>query len=635
MQKAIVYLLITALLASATINAQSYDVSLIPESLKKNADVVIRVYDTEVEIKSTSKVKVTTKKAVTVLNQNGQRYAAYIKEYSKFTSIDNLDGTLYDATGKKIKSVKKKEFSDWSDNDQSLMSDSRYKTYRFSYPQYPYTVEYEDVVVTDYTFFLPEWQPIMRDKIAVQQSRFIVNTNPDYVLRYKEFNLPDAVKKTNTTKQNVYEWAINNMPAVEYEEMQPAWDVVLPIVLLAPTKFELDNYNGDMTTWKGFGSFMNQLYQGRDKLPENIKQEIQQLTANTNDVKEKIKQVYEYLQKNTRYISVQLGVGGWQPYDAAYVAQKKYGDCKALSNYAVSLLKEAGVKAHPVIIKSEPGEPGLYEDFPAAYFNHVVVCVPGVNDTTWLECTSNTLGAGYMGISTSNKKAVMLTDEGGMVVSTPHYGMNDNLQIRKIEALVTAEGNVQIECNTQYTGIQQDNVHGLMHGANKEEQTKYLNNAIGLPTYDVLSHTYAEQKGRQPTVNERLKLNAHNYASITGKRLFITPNLLTKSGRKLSAEAQRKYDIDISLSFRDIDTVQLTLPQGYVVETMPKTINLQEKWGKYSVTYTYNKGILTMYRLEERIAGIYPPADYKAFAKYMEEIYKADRARMVLVKNNE
>jgi len=76
-------------------------------------------------------------------------------------------------------------------------------------------------------------------------------------------------------------------------------------------------------------------------LPDNIKKEVHELTDNLKDVRQKVYVLYDFLQKNTHYINVSLGIGGWQPFPADYVAIKRYGDCKALSNYMVALLKEA------------------------------------------------------------------------------------------------------------------------------------------------------------------------------------------------------------------------------------------------------------------------------------------------------
>jgi transglutaminase-like putative cysteine protease len=112
-------------------------------------------------------------------------------------------------------------------------------------------------------------------------------------------------------------------------------------VLFAPAAFEIQGYKGEMNSWQEFGKFQYILNSKRDELPANIIQQVNELTAGASDNAEKVKLLYAFLQKNTRYISVQLGLGGWQPIEASRVAQTGYGDCKALTNYMHSLLKRS------------------------------------------------------------------------------------------------------------------------------------------------------------------------------------------------------------------------------------------------------------------------------------------------------
>jgi hypothetical protein len=625
--------ILMAIVLPLSIHAQSYDVSLIPDSLKENANVIKRFEEIKVSIKSPSRAVVNRKYVLTIMNEEGQRYAFYSNSYSKLFSLQSIDGTLYDAAGKELKSVKKKDIMDVSyDDDMSLMTDNRLKRHIFYYSTFPYTIQYEDEMEYEGTFFLPDWSPVPNEKFAVQSSVFTVNVPEGYNLRYKFFNLPAPVV-TDANKMITYQWSLKNMKGFRQEVLQPGWDEVTPTVYLAPTEFEFGGYKGNMSSWSELGKYLNSLYTGRDQLPEKIKADIHALTDGVADTKEKIRLVYEYMQKNTRYISIQLGIGGWQPFEASFVATKGYGDCKALSNYTVSMLKEAGVKANPVVIQSGKGERGLWEDFPAPYFNHVVMCVPGDKDTTWLECTNQTISAGYMGSHTGNRKALMLAQDGGYVVSTPRYGAQTNLQLRKVNATIDAEGNLQAEVNTHFTGEQQELQHSLIHEATKEQREKYLNRVISLPTYKVVTSEYKETKDLVPVVDETLNLAAPNYATITGKRLFVVPNLFNKNGDKLSLDNPRKFDIQFDYAYRDVDTVLLKVPAGYQPEAMSKDVQLKSKFGNYQVSTKFHDNQLEMIRVYEQNDGRFPSSDYPALVKFFEDIYKADRSRVVLVKS--
>lgn len=622
------FLLLSGLFFVSAANAQNYSTSLIPDSLKENADAVKRFEELRVIIRSPSKAIIKHKYAITILNEAGERFAIYQNAYNKLRSLYDISGTLYDANGKELKSVKKKDLGDFAYNDEiSLMSDDRVKQHSFYYKNYPFTIEYEDEQEYDGIFFLPPWQPVEGEKFAVQHSSYVVEFPQDYTVRYKQFNYNGQPASAG----GKYTWTLTNRKGITPEPFSPSFSEITTSVYMAPSEFELGKYKGNMSTWQSLGKFIASLNEGRDVLPPAVENDIRQLAAGLTGTEEKIKAIYNYLQKNTRYISIQLGIGGWQPFDASYVGTKRYGDCKALSNYMVSMLKAAGIKANYVLITAGDGKKGLWEDFPAPYFNHAIMCVPG-KDTLWLECTSQTASAGYMGTFTGNRKALMITDEGGVVVKTPGYTVNDNLQLRRVNASIDAEGNLSAEVNTRFTGEQQELQHDLIHYYTAKQRQDYLNERINLPTYKVEASDYKEFRGKIPEVVEYLKITAPAYASVTGKRLFILPNLFSRGGYKLNADEPRKYPVEFSMAFRDVDTISITIPQGYTAEAMPKNTTLKSRFGVYSISFAVKADKIDVLRSFERYNGTFPASDYLELVKFYEDIYKADRSKLVLVK---
>jgi hypothetical protein len=635
MQKTIVSILI--FIIAFNTNAQDYNALLIPDSLKENADAVVRYDELDVNIISINKAIVKHKYAITVLNENGDKYAVYSNGYGTFTDLRDINGTLFDENGKKIKSVKKKDIVDMAEDDgYSFITSDREKLHDFFWKQYPYTVEYEDEQEQTGTYFLPYWMALQGQNISVEQSKFTVETPSGYQLRFKQFGFPEQSDMSQTSSRNAFVWQAANLKAIPYETWQPPLDEVTPAVFLGPTDFSWGSYNGNMSSWLNMGKFNLLLNVGKDILPDNIKQEVHSLTDGIKDTVEKIKILYNYLQNNTRYIGIQLGIGGWQPLPATFVAEKKYGDCKALSNYMISLLKEAGISANYVIVNAgkEKMYNGLQADFPAAYFNHIIACVPLQKDTIWLECTSQTKAFGYMGSFTGNRQALLIADDGGHVVNTPNYTMKDNQQIRNISAKLDADGNLTADITTHYTGMEQDELQLQINELNNDKLKESLKANIDLPTYDITSFHYDEHKDFIPSIDETLNLTAQNYAAVSGKRLFIMPDILNREARKLPTISLRKFDIWYRYSFREIDTVNIKLPPGFDLEGMPKDVIIANKFGSYEIHFKIGENIIIATRKLEIQSARFPPSDYPDLVKFYDNIFKADRSKMVLVKKD-
>jgi len=219
------------------------------------------------------------------------------------------------------------------------------KWHSFFYKVYPYTVEYEVVVKYKGTMFLPDWIPQEKNTMSVQQSRLVISCPSSNPLRFQSYHYENKPVITEEGKNKSYAWEIKNLATLDAEYAAPAWYRQTTSVFPVTEKFSLEDYQGSNASWSDFGKFVYDLKSNRDALPTNIKQKVHELTDNVSNTNEKIRLLYEYMQQNTRYISIQLGVGGWQPFDAKFVAEKKYGDCKALSNFMSALLKEAGIRS--------------------------------------------------------------------------------------------------------------------------------------------------------------------------------------------------------------------------------------------------------------------------------------------------
>ena len=636
MRKLIVTYLLLLTFYLSFASGGEYAVSNIPESLKKNANVVVRLDETTTELKGLEKLLVKNRYAITILNENGDRFAEAYEFYDRFQSIEKFEGSLYDMNGIKIRTLKKSDIMDVSATSSiSLADDNRAKRHNFYYKTYPYTIEYEIDVIKKESMFFPSWIPVSQSSMAIEKSTFIMITPADYTFRFKEFNYQGDPVISSVEGKKVYTWSINNYEAIKLEFASPPLFKITPSVFFAPTEFVIEDYKGNMTNWKEFGKFQYSLNKGLDVLNDDAKEKVHSIVSGLTNDREKIFALYQYLQNSTRYVSIQLGIGGWRPFPANYVGTKGYGDCKALSNFMFSLLKEAGIKSYYTLIKAGDNENDLITDFPSRQFNHAIICVPSGNDTIWLECTDQFKSAGYMGGFTGNRHALLISEDGGVIVSTPKYGLKENLQQRTINAKLDAEGFLTAEIKTNYSGIQQDHLHMLINNLSKDKVKEYLDEELTFATYTVNNFSYKENKKLIPEIEETLSVAADHYATISGKRLFIEPNIMNKSGRKLKSGEERKYDIELDIEYYDTDKIEMEIPVGYKPESIPQDAVVESKFGKYSATVKFDQNKIIYTRSMQQFSGFFPKADYTEMIKFYDAIYKADRNKLVFIRTSE
>ena len=161
---------------------------------------------------------------------------------------------------------------------------------------------------------------------------------------------------------------------------------------------------------------------------------------------------------------------------------------------------------------------------------------------------------------------------------------------------------------------------------------EYLKNDIDLPNYDVTNFDYKEEKSIIPGINESLSITATNYAQVTGSRLFIVPNILSRTHNKLISDDSRKFEVVLNSEYKDVDTVVITIPSGYQPEAFPQPLKMDTKFGRYIVSVQLMGDKILYYRSMEQFKGRFPASAYNDLVKFYDQIYRNDRSKVVLVK---
>ncbi|RYE36630.1 MAG: DUF3857 domain-containing protein, partial [Sphingobacteriales bacterium] len=335
----------------AVIPTELYNSSTIPDSLKENANSVTRYFNKEITVKSAGKVIVKEHLIKTVLNEKDENEGVYMLGYDKkFSEVNSVEMRVYDSKGTLLKKYKKGDFYDRSAiDDISIVTDGRIMYLRHSIVSYPVTIEKIEETTNSSYLDLSDWH-IQGIEESVEKASCKVLYKPEVGFRYNLKNFKQEPQKSKEGDYEVCSWVVTGQKAIKPEEDSKGW-TYLPKVSFATNAINFDGHEGDMSTWNGFALWQKELNKDVAELNPKRVEEIKKMVEGLSSDKEKAKFLYEYLQKNFRYVSIQLGIGGLKPFPASFVDVKKYGDCKALSNYMYTLLKSVGIQSHYAIVR--------------------------------------------------------------------------------------------------------------------------------------------------------------------------------------------------------------------------------------------------------------------------------------------
>lgn len=608
-----------------------WDTTAIAEEIRKDAYAVKRNEEIVLEVSDLDKMKLHIHRVETILNERGKQFLIFGQETDKFSSLEDVEIKVFDASGVLIKKYKEHDITPVT-GLESFIDDHKIYFLNIDVGSYPVTVETEYSLKVKGTFELPAYQ-IMKLNEGVEHSSFTARIKKEVGFRYKEKNIQLGPSITKDGSYDVYEWSVSNLQPIRFEDNGPEYGSQFPAILLAPNRFELDNETGNLTTWKDFGYWYNELLFGLDSLSDQRKEFYRDLVRKATDDREKEIIIYNYLKKNFRYVSIQLGIGGFKPTSAEITDEKKYGDCKALSNYMMAVLNCLHIKSYVALVNAGFPQEAVDEDFPCDRFNHMIVCIPGEKDSTWLECTSKTADFGELGNFTENRNALLITDNiGGVLVPTPRSSASENVMNIYSTVDLQEDGSGKTKTVFMVFGEYKQDMLAL-----KEEkpdvQRSFMINHLGFKDPD--QPIFADNnKGKNISIilnQELAKIPELN----TGDKMFLRLSVVNMWNAKMPLAKNRHQDYYFSCPFEKSDTSVIKLPKGYVVDNLPASMNDSCKYGDFSRKCWYDamsNEVITTAKLNLKIYKI-PPSDYAAVKNFFDAVQQSNEDRLVLRKD--
>lgn len=599
-----------------------------------DADAVILLSESELSVINSSQAFYKKHVRILINTPAGKKNGEFTVYEGKFVKTKKIAGKILTPDEKEIQKLKKEDIIEGSNVDgYVLYADTKYSWVKLAQSTFPYIVDFTFEQELKSLFFWPDWLP--RNDIPVLKSIYRLEIPSE--LQYRQYSIGLDLEPRSTIEKGkkVLTWQLDSLAAIVTESYMPATARTQNALLFVPLEFKIDKYSGSFASWTEFGNWYNQLCAGRTQLPPAASAEIRQLVAETDSEIQKVKKIYRFIQDYTRYVAIELGVGGWQPYSAADVYHYRYGDCKDLSNLLIAMLAETGIRAYPAIIGTRSSGQ-LIRDFPYPRMNHVLVYVPLANDTLWLESTSDLISAGDLPYEIEGCDALVVREAGGQIVRTPQSCYQENVWSSRIDATLAINGVLNFNGRISTTGEKSGYLRNNLRYLKPEEQKRWLIGRLSYysPKLELKAHEFSNlEDNLEQSMQMKFAGVTSSFASRTSNRLFLNPNILHReTASSLSRETERQFPIEYNYAYQDLDTLILALPADYELESGPEPLNLDYSFAHLVAGYTFSQGALCYYRNVIWRQRQIPASAYSEYLTFVQTLVKLDKAQFVFRK---
>ena len=461
----------------------------------------------------------------------------------------------------------------------------------------------------------------------VRRSRFEVDAPKDMNLRIEEENLPFARQETSANGRTHYLWATKDVPWVKGEMFAAdSNDLDENIRIAAPG------------AWSDIGRWYAGLAKDRYAPTPALRDTVRALVAKAKTFEDSLRAIHRWVAQDIRYVSISLGIGGFQPRLPDSVIHTGFGDCKDKATLFVAALGVLGIEAYPVLLNA-----GGYVDraMPTiGQFDHAIAAIKRHGTYEYTDLTSGVTPLGELPYSDESQFALVVHKDGKTEeVTLPSDSPNANRLETHLTGKLSTTGTFDGRLEERATGTTADGMRSMMPERFDSAQRANVMRAMAEHVYpgadgDSLVAFNGKDLEADPKVSVLIRHGQATQQSGSTDVLTVPfgGNTLSQTASQLEAAPKRRFPIDASKVLGHINMTyeaRITLPDGWHAR-LPPSLSAVSPFGTYESSYTQTGNDLVLRRHIEGATGIFPPSRVGDLIAWLKRA-GGDRVNVILL----
>jgi transglutaminase-like putative cysteine protease len=438
------------------------------------------------------------------------------------------------------------------------------------------------------------------------RSRFVLDLpaslSPHIVEQHLDFKRVEETAKG----RHYYVWAKQSVLPVKSELFAP--DSSVPRMAIAVASAE---------SWTDIARWYGGLSKDRYVLSPRAVATIDSIARAQRTASDTLRALHDWIAKDIRYVSVALGLGGYQPRFPDSTITSGFGDCKDKATLFIAAAHHLGLTAYPVLLASTGVRERTLSSL--AQFDHVIAALPkpGNAGYTFLDLTTNLFPPGRVPTSYQGEFGlVVLPDGKSEEITFPTDGPAQT--VTTFDGQVGVDGKVAGKLELVVHGGMETPLRAMLMEPLDSARRAALKQSFGqiFPNNTVDSLTTFN--GRDPHAEPKITAvvrDGDGFKRVGTIAILTIPSVFRNGGTGLAQRLKqattagpRTLPIDASRVLGSSTTsseLRLLLPEGWKAQ-LPKGVTAPSPFGDYRSEYSQEGRVL---RISVRIVGakgVYP-----------------------------